>query len=136
MGKSRSASAVFGLLGRLLRRWRTSAIVGRFRSHLLWRNAANPEFLTRNCVACHNQRLKTAGLALDAADMTQVGADAEVGKGRAEAPHRFDAAGRAGRGPMPAAPLAFVTGLESALDRAAAANVEPGPSRRSPPEPR
>ena len=29
--------------------------------------APNREFLTRNCVACHNQRLKTAGLALETA---------------------------------------------------------------------
>src|SRR5688572_24328572 len=27
--------------------------------------AADREFLSRNCVACHNQRLKTAGLTLD-----------------------------------------------------------------------
>ena len=27
--------------------------------------APNREFLTRNCVSCHNQRLRTAGLALD-----------------------------------------------------------------------
>ena len=98
--------------------------------------AANPEFLTRNCVACHNQRLKTAGLALDAADMTQVAADARhVGKGRAEAAHRLDAASRRPR-PDAAATLAFVAGLESALDRAAAREREPGPSRRASPEPR
>ena len=30
-----------------------------------WQPAADREFLTRNCAGCHNQRLKTAGLALD-----------------------------------------------------------------------
>src|SRR5262245_26080885 len=29
---------------------------------------ADREFLARNCVGCHNQRLKTAGLALDDTD--------------------------------------------------------------------
>src|SRR5262245_45043502 len=39
--------------------------------------ALDREFLTRNCTACHNQRLKTAGLALDDADLSQVGADGQ-----------------------------------------------------------
>ena len=88
--------------------------------------AADPEFLTRNCVACHNQRLKTAGLALDAADMTQVAADADTWE-KVVRKLRTGSMPPAGR-PRPdaAASLAFVTGLESALDRAAAANVNPG----------
>lgn len=34
--------------------------------------------LVRYCVTCHNQRLKTAGLALDTLDVTKVGIDAAV----------------------------------------------------------
>src|SRR5262245_10243665 len=34
--------------------------------------------LDRYCVTCHNQRLKTAGLALDTADLSAVGQDAEL----------------------------------------------------------
>ena len=34
--------------------------------------------LTQYCVTCHNGRLKTAGLALDALDFDHVGGDAET----------------------------------------------------------
>src|SRR5262245_39455061 len=34
--------------------------------------------LDKYCVACHNERLKTAGLLLDKADVGQVGANAEL----------------------------------------------------------
>ena len=40
--------------------------------------APDPAFLKRYCITCHNQQLKTAGLALDALDITRVGADAET----------------------------------------------------------
>src|SRR5580658_3237181 len=36
------------------------------------------EFLNKYCVTCHNQRLKTGGLTLDAVDLTQVPARAEL----------------------------------------------------------
>jgi mono/diheme cytochrome c family protein len=88
--------------------------------------ALNREFLTRNCVACHNQRLQTAGLALDNADVSQIGADA----GKWEKVVRKVRTGSmppAGR-PRPdaAEAVAFVTSLESALDRAAASSPNPG----------
>ena len=35
-------------------------------------------FLTTYCITCHNQRLKTGGLALDTLDVENVGKDAEV----------------------------------------------------------
>src|SRR5262245_55303050 len=43
-------------------------------------NAATPEraLLNRYCVGCHNQRLKTAGLALDSLDLAQVSAASDV----------------------------------------------------------
>ena len=88
--------------------------------------APNQEFLTRNCVACHNQRLQTAGLALDTVDPSQIGTDA----GKWEKVVRKLRTGSmppAGRPrPDPAAALAFVTGVEAELDRAAASNVNPG----------
>ena len=63
--------------------------------------------LDKYCVTCHNQRLKTAGLALDALDLAQVGATrGGVGKGRAQDSHRSDAAGwtsAAGQGGCPRA---------------------------------
>src|SRR5450631_1295041 len=40
---------------------------------------ADPKaFLDKNCITCHNQKLHTAGLALDGLDSTKPGANAEV----------------------------------------------------------
>jgi hypothetical protein len=51
----------------------------------LWMMAATAAFadpykavLDKYCVTCHNQRLKTGGLALDSADLTKVSSQAEV----------------------------------------------------------
>ncbi|MDE2905479.1 MAG: DUF1592 domain-containing protein [Acidobacteriota bacterium] len=83
-------------------------------------------FLDRHCVACHNDRLRTANLLLDAADVTHIGAGAAtwekvVGKLRSGA---MPPAGR--RRPEPAALDSFVTWLESELDSYAAAHPNPG----------
>ena len=82
--------------------------------------------LDRYCVTCHNERLLTGNLALDDIGMEHVGADAEVWekvlqKLRTQAmppPRR----------PRPDAETygAFATWLETALDRAAAAEPNPG----------
>ena len=82
--------------------------------------------LDRYCVTCHNERLRTGGLALDAVDLGEAGAHAEV----LEKVVRKLRAGQmppAGR-PRPDAPdvEAFAGALESALDRAAAADPNPG----------
>jgi hypothetical protein len=88
--------------------------------------APNQSFLTRNCVACHNQRLQTAGLALDNVDWSRIGADADKWE-KVVRKLRTGSMPPAGRPrPDPAAALTFVTGLESALDRAAASGVNPG----------
>ena len=91
--------------------------------------AAAPDaraFLDRYCVACHNERLRTAGLLLDAADVAHVGAGAEiwekvVGKLRSGA---MPPPGR--RRPEPAALDSFATWIETELDREAAAHPNPG----------
>ena len=82
--------------------------------------------LDRYCVTCHNDRLRTAGLALDTLRGEQVGEHAEtwenvVRKLRARA---MPPAGR----PRPdkAAYEAVASALETALDRAAADNPNPG----------
>ena len=82
--------------------------------------------LDRYCVTCHNDRLRTAGLTLDALDAGRVGAHAAtwekvVRKLRARA---MPPAGR----PRPdrAAYAAAAAALETALDRAAAADPNPG----------
>ncbi len=82
--------------------------------------------LDRYCVTCHNERLLTGNLALDGIDVEHVGADAEVWekvlqKLRTQAmppPRR----------PRPDAATygAFATWLETALDRSAAEQPNPG----------
>jgi mono/diheme cytochrome c family protein len=78
------------------------------------------------CVTCHNQKLKTAGLALDALDATKPQADAEtwervIGKLRARS---MPPPGR----PRPdtATYRAVATALEHEIDRAWAARPNPG----------
>ena len=90
--------------------------------------SAAPEraLLDRYCVACHNERLRTAGLQLDTADVAHVAAD----------PALWEKVVRKLRaGAMPPAPrprpdaatfARFVAHLESELDAAAAADPNPG----------
>src|SRR5476649_2588489 len=88
--------------------------------------AAPRAFLDTYCTACHNQRLRTAGLALDILDVTNPGADAEVWE-------RVIAKLRAGSMPPPGRPRpdqatsrALATHLEQEVDRAWEANPDPG----------
>ena len=82
--------------------------------------------LDRYCVACHNERLQTAGLELDTADVTDVSAD----------PALWEKVVRKLRaGAMPPAPrprpdeatyARFIARLETELDAVAAADPNPG----------
>ena len=82
--------------------------------------------LDRYCVTCHNERLRTAGLALDTVDPAHVG----------DAPEIWEKVVRKLRtGMMPPAPrprpdadtyAAVVDYLETALDRASDASPDPG----------
>ena len=92
-------------------------------------SAASPDpraLLDQYCVTCHNDRLKTAGLLLDKSDVGHVGAGAEtwekvVRKLRSGA---MPPPGR--RRPDQPTLEAFVTWLETELDREAAAQPNPG----------
>ncbi len=82
--------------------------------------------LDQYCVVCHNQRAKTAGLMLDKMDLNRIGEGAEV----------WEKVVRKLRGgmmppvglprPDKAAMDGFISWLETSLDRAAAANPNPG----------
>jgi hypothetical protein len=92
--------------------------------------AAQPSFqralLDQHCVACHNQRTKTAGLMLDDVDVTKVGDRAELWERVVRKLHMgmMPPAGR----PRPDNALVekFVSWLETELDRNAASHPNPG----------
>ena len=92
-------------------------------------NAAPSEhraLLNRYCVTCHNERLRTAGLTLDTADVDAVSEHAEVWE---KVVRKLRAAAMPPQGmprPDPASYDAFATYLETKLDRAAEANPNPG----------
>ena len=84
------------------------------------------QLLDRYCVACHNDRLETGGLSLEAMDLTNVAADAVVWE-KVVAKLRAGAMPPQPRPrPGPAAYDGFRTWLETELDRAAAADLRPG----------
>ena len=92
--------------------------------------AGSPEpvraVLDRYCVTCHNERLLTAGLALDTMDPARVGDHAAAWE-QVVRKLRTGAMPPAGRPrPEPAAYAAVASTLETALDRVAAADPEPG----------
>ena len=82
--------------------------------------------LQRYCFTCHNERLRTGGLALDVLDMTQVGEDADVWEAVIRK-LRTGAMPPVGR-PRPdhATYDTVVAWLETELDRAALASPDPG----------
>jgi hypothetical protein len=82
--------------------------------------------LDRYCVTCHNQRLKTAGLVLDAFDVSRVGSEAETWEKVARKLRTHEM-------PPPGLPRPdgdtydrVASALESTLDAAAAAHPNPG----------
>ena len=82
--------------------------------------------IDRYCVTCHNDRLEAGGLSLEAVDITDVAAHAEVW----ETVVRKLRAGAMPPQPRPRPDRAtsdlLLTYLETALDRAAAADPDPG----------
>jgi hypothetical protein len=82
--------------------------------------------LQRYCFSCHNQKLKTAGLALDTLDLSNVAANAAVWE-KVVWKLRGGIMPPVGR-PRPDAPAVdtFASFLETELDRAAADHPEPG----------
>ena len=82
--------------------------------------------IDRYCVTCHNQKLKTAGLMLDEADVAHPGAGADVWE-------KVVRKLRTGMMPPPNMPQpvteerqALLSWLETSLDQAAAAKPDPG----------
>src|SRR6266513_1276582 len=89
----------------------------------------NKALVNRYCTTCHNQKLKTAKLALDVLDLTHPEKDALTWE-------RAIRKLRGGMMPPPGAPKppleavnSFATYLEDSLDKASAANLNPGSVR-------
>jgi hypothetical protein len=82
--------------------------------------------LDKYCTSCHNDRARTAGLALDKVDVAQVAANAQILE-KVAWKLRTGQMPPAGR-PRPAHDIveSFATALETALDRAAAVRPNPG----------
>src|SRR5262245_60263241 len=89
----------------------------------------NKALVTRYCATCHNSKLKTANLALDALDLAHPDKDPLIWE-------RAIRKLRGGMMPPPGAPKpppdaisSFATYLEASLDKASAVNLNPGSVR-------
>ena len=78
------------------------------------------------CIACHNQRLKTANVMLDSADVDHVGAAPDLWEKVVRKLHGGSMPPLAAPRPDKTILDGFASYLETSLDRAAAANVNPG----------
>jgi mono/diheme cytochrome c family protein len=78
------------------------------------------------CIGCHNERVKTAGIAFDNADLNDVSKDAELWEKAARKLRGGMMPPPGARRPEPAAVDTFVTALERDLDAAAARTPNPG----------
>ena len=117
VGAAVGTAAVWGALG-----VGTPAAAGQAAPAL----ADQRRLLDRYCVACHNDRLETGGLSLEAVDVTDVAGDAALWE-KVVAKLRAGAMPPQPRPrPEPAAYDAFRTWLETELDQAAAARPRPG----------
>ncbi len=89
-------------------------------------STAHRQLLTRYCVTCHSNRLKTAELSLEALDVSTPGNHPEVWE-KVVRKLKAGAMPPTGR-PRPDAPAAaaFASWLETELDRAAEAHINPG----------
>ena len=96
--------------------------------------AVDRAMLDKYCVTCHNDRLKTAGLMLDKLDATNVAADAAMWETVAQKLRSGTMPPAGLPRPDEAASARFVASLETALDRAAAADPQPRPPSHSPAE--
>jgi len=90
--------------------------------------AAPPDaaFLKQYCFSCHNARVTSGGLALDALDPLALEGHAEVWEKVVRKLRTGMMPPNGAPRPAPAARETFTTSLESALDRVAAGRVDPG----------
>ena len=88
--------------------------------------SANREIVTTYCASCHNERLKTAGLALDRIDVDHIAGSPEVWEKVVRKVRGGLMPPAGARRPDARTRDAFVTSIETELDRAWAAHPNPG----------
>jgi mono/diheme cytochrome c family protein len=82
--------------------------------------------LQQYCITCHNEKAKTGGLALDTLDLNHAGANAETWEKVVRKVRAGMMPPAGARRPDRKALDAFASAVEASLDRAAAANPNPG----------
>jgi hypothetical protein len=82
--------------------------------------------VTQYCVTCHNDRAKTGNLSLDHVDLSNVSADAEMWEKVVRKLRTGAMPPQGVRRPEPAVYASLIASLEGALDRAVAAQPNPG----------
>ena len=95
---------------------------------------AVPTLLDRSCVGCHNDRLRTAGLSLQALDPADTRAHADTWEKVAKKLRTREMPPPGRPAPDEGTYAAFASALERDLDAAAAAHPNPGPCSDSPAE--
>ena len=84
------------------------------------------QFLDRYCATCHNERLKTAGLSLAQVDLSKVSAEPELWEKVVRKLHTGVMPPPKMPQPTAAERLAMLTWLETSLDAASVAKLNPG----------
>jgi mono/diheme cytochrome c family protein len=88
--------------------------------------AQQKALIDQYCVSCHNQRTKTAGLALDNLDLAKLPQNADIWEKAISKLRGHLMPPPNARQPEPATRQSLVSWLETTLDTAAAANPNPG----------
>jgi mono/diheme cytochrome c family protein len=88
--------------------------------------AQHKALIDQYCVTCHNQRTRTAGLALDSLDLTKLSEHAEVWENAIMKLRGHLMPPPNARQPDPAATQSLISWLETSLDQAATKNPNPG----------
>lgn len=88
--------------------------------------AQQKALIDQYCVTCHNQRTKTAGLALDTLDLTKLSQNADIWEKAIAKLRGHLMPPPNARQPEPATRQSLVAWLETTLDQAATANPNPG----------
>jgi Protein of unknown function (DUF1592)/Protein of unknown function (DUF1588)/Protein of unknown function (DUF1587)/Protein of unknown function (DUF1585)/Protein of unknown function (DUF1595)/Planctomycete cytochrome C len=88
--------------------------------------APNQAVITEYCVGCHNDRTRSGGLVLDRLDLANVGSNAEIWEKVVRKLRVGVMPPKGARRPSQATYEGLIASLETELDRAAAADLNPG----------